>query len=118
MFSGVDTTFHARIASDHRRYFLNFDLAGFLDRQLPSIFSAAPRAIRGTHPSSITKYTEYLNKYLEEKDIYRKAKEQNYWYEKDRLEKLDREITKGMLEAEEQCRIYHRDNLGQKKSTK
>jgi TPP-dependent pyruvate/acetoin dehydrogenase alpha subunit len=78
------------------------------DRQLPSIFSALSRAIRGTHPSNITKYTEYLNGYLEERDIYRKAKEQKYWYEKDRLEKLDREITKGMLEEEEQCRVYHR----------
>jgi hypothetical protein len=105
--SGYES-FHARISSDHRGYFVDFDLAGFLDRQLPSIFSASSRAIRGTHPSNITKYTEYLNGYLEERDIYRKAKEQKYWYEKDKLEKLDRAITKGMLEAEEQCRIYHR----------
>jgi hypothetical protein len=87
---------------------VDFELAGFLDRQLPSIFSATSRAIRGTHPSNITKYTEYLNEYFEERDIYRKAKEQKYWYDADKLEKLDREITKGMLEAEEQCRIYHR----------
>jgi hypothetical protein len=100
--------FHTRIASDHRGYFVDFDLAGFLNRQLPLIFSAPSRAIRGSHPSNITKYTEYLNEYLEERDIYRKAKEQKYWYEKDRLEKLDRTITKGMLEAEEQCRVYHR----------
>jgi hypothetical protein len=100
--------FHARIPSDHRGYFVDFDLAGFLDRQLPSIFSSTSRAIRGAHPSNITKYTEYLNEYLEERDIFRKAKEQKYWYEEDKLEKLDREITKGMLAAEEQCRIYHR----------
>jgi 1,2-phenylacetyl-CoA epoxidase PaaB subunit len=100
--------FHTRIASDHRGYFVDFAQAGFLDRQLPSIFSVSSRAIRGSHPSNITKYTEYLNEYIEERDIYRKAKEQNCWYEKDRLEKLDREITKGMLEAEEQCRVYHR----------
>jgi hypothetical protein len=105
--SGYES-FHARIPSDHRGYFVDFDLAGFLDRQLPSIFSATSRAIRGTHPSNITKYTEYLHKYFEERDIYRKVKEQKYWYEKDKLEKLDREITQGMLEAEEQCRIYHR----------
>jgi hypothetical protein len=79
--SGYES-FHARIASDHRGYFVDFDLAGFLDRQLPSIFSASSRAIRGTHPSNVTKYTEYLNKYLEERDIYRKAKEQKYWYKK------------------------------------
>jgi hypothetical protein len=100
--------FHTRIASDHRGYSVDFDLAGFLDRQLPSIFSASSRAIGGSHPSNITKYTEDLNEYLEERDIYRKAKEQKYWYEKDRLEKLDKAITKGMLEAEEQCRVYHR----------
>jgi hypothetical protein len=70
--------FHTRIASDHRGYFVDFDLAGFLDRQLPSIFSASSRAIRGSHPSNITKYIEYLNEYLEERDIYRKAKEQKY----------------------------------------
>jgi hypothetical protein len=51
---------------------------------------------------------EYLDEYLEERDIYRKVKEQKYWYEKDKLEDLDRAITKGMLEAEDQCRIYHR----------
>jgi hypothetical protein len=75
---------------------------------LPSIFSASSRAIRGTHPSNITKYIEYLNEYLEERDICRKAKVQKNWYEKKKLEALDREITKGMLEAEDQCRIYHR----------
>jgi hypothetical protein len=105
--SGYES-FHTRIASDHRGYFVDFDLAGFLDRQLPSIFAASSRAIRGTHPSNITKYIDHLNEYLEERDIYRKAKEQKYWYEKDRLEKLDRVITKGMLEAEDQCRIFHR----------
>jgi hypothetical protein len=72
-------SFHTRIASDHRGYFVDFDLAGFLDRQLPLIFAASSRAIRGTHPSNITKYIEYLNEYLEERDIYRKAKEQKYW---------------------------------------
>jgi hypothetical protein len=105
--SGYES-FHARIASDHRGYFVDFALAGFLDRQLPSIFSSSSRAIRGTHPSNITKYVEYLDEYLEERDIYRKVKEQKYWYEKDKLEDLDRAITKGMLEAEDQCRIYHR----------
>jgi len=100
--------FHARIPSDHRGYFVDFDLAGFLDRQLPSIFTASSRAIRGTHPSNITKYVEYLDEYLKERDMYRKVKEQKYWYEKDKLEKLDKIITRGMLEAEDQCRIHHR----------
>jgi hypothetical protein len=49
-----------------------------------------------------------LHEYLEERDIYRKVKEQKYWYDRKKLEKLDRAITKGMLEAEETCRIYHR----------
>jgi endonuclease/exonuclease/phosphatase family metal-dependent hydrolase len=53
--SGYES-FHTRIASDHRGYFVYFDLAGFLHRQLPSIFAASSRAIRGTHPSNITKY--------------------------------------------------------------
>jgi hypothetical protein len=105
--SGYES-FHARIASDHRGYFVDFALEGFLDRQLPSIFSASSRAIRGTHPSNITKYVEYLDEYFEERDIYRKVKEQKHWYNKDKLEKLDNEITKGMLEAEDQCRIHHR----------
>jgi hypothetical protein len=105
--SGYES-FHTRIASDHRGYFVDFALAGFLDRQLPSIFSASSRAIRGTHPSNITKYVEYLDEYLEERDIYRKVKVQKNWYEKDKLEALDREITKGMMEAEDQCRIHHR----------
>jgi hypothetical protein len=100
--------FHARIASDHRGYFVNFAVAGFLDRQLPSIFSASSRAIRCTHPSNITNYAEYLDEYLEERGMYRKIKEQKYLYEKDKLEKLDRVITRGMLEAEDQCRIHHR----------
>jgi hypothetical protein len=89
--SGYES-FHARIASDHRGYFVDFALAGFLDRQLPSIFASSSRAIRGTHPSNITKYVEYLDEYLEERDIYRRVKEQKYWYEKDQLEKLDRII--------------------------
>jgi hypothetical protein len=105
--SGYES-FHARIASDHRGYFVAFALAGFLDRQLPTIFTASSRAIRGTHPSNITKYIEYLHKYLEERDIYRKTKEQKYWYEAKKLEVLDLAITKGMLEAEDQCRIHHR----------
>jgi hypothetical protein len=105
--SGYES-FHARIASDHRGYFVDFALAGFLDRQLPSIFSASSRAIRGTHPSNITKYVEYLDEYLEERDMYRKVKEQKYWYNKEKLEKLDRIITMGMLEAEDQCRIHYR----------
>jgi hypothetical protein len=105
--SGYES-FHARIASDHRGYFVDFALAGFLDRQLPAIFSASSRAIRGTHPSNITKYVEYLDEYLEERDIYRKVKEQKHWYNKEKLEKLDRIITMGMLEAEDQCRIHHR----------
>jgi hypothetical protein len=100
--------FHAQITSDHRGYFVDFALAGFLDRQLPSIFSASSRAIRGTHPSNITKYVEHLNGYFEERDIYRKVKLQKNWYEPKRLEALDQEITKGMLEAEDQCRIYYR----------
>jgi hypothetical protein len=100
--------FHARIPSDHRGYFVDFDLAGFLDRQLPSIFTALSRAIRGTHPSNSTKYVEYLDEYLKERDMYRKVKEQKYWYENDKLEKLDKIITRGMLEAEDQCRIHHR----------
>jgi hypothetical protein len=41
--------------------------------------------------------------------MYRRVKEQKYWYEKDKLEKLDRIITRGMLEAEDQCRIHHRE---------
>jgi hypothetical protein len=100
--------FHAQIASDHRGYFVNFALAGFLDRQLPSIFSSSPRAIRGTHPGNITKYVEHLHEYLEERDMCRKVKVQKNWYEKKKLESPDRMITKGMLEAEDQCRIHHR----------
>ena len=100
--------FHARIASDHKGYFVDFALAGFLDRQLPSIYSATSRAIRGTHPSNITKYIQHLHEYLEETDIFRLAKVQKYWYEERKLEDLDRMITKGMLEAENQCRIHHR----------
>jgi hypothetical protein len=49
---------------------VDFALAGFLDRQLPSIFSPSSRAIRGTHPSNITKYIEYFHGYLEERYIY------------------------------------------------
>jgi hypothetical protein len=105
--SGYES-FHARIASDHRGCFVDFSLAGFLDRQLPSIFSASSRAIRGTHPSNITKYVEYLHEYLEEKDIYRKAKVQKNWYEAKKLEALYHIITRGMLEAEDKCRIHHR----------
>jgi hypothetical protein len=100
--------FHTRITSDHRGCFVDFALAGFLDRQLPSIFSPFSRAIRGTHPGNITKYIEYLHEYLEKRDIYRKVKEQKYWYDRKKLEKLDRAITTGMFEAEETCRIYHR----------
>jgi hypothetical protein len=44
---------------------------------------------------------------LEERDIYRKTKEQKYWYEAKKLEALDLAITKGMLEVEDQCRIHH-----------
>jgi hypothetical protein len=87
---------------------VDFDLAGFLDRQLPSIFSATSRAIRGIHPSNIAKYVEHLNEYFEEIGIYRKVKLQKNWYEPKKLDALDRAITKEMLEAEEQCRIYHR----------
>jgi hypothetical protein len=72
------------------------------------MFSATSRAIRGRHPSNITKYVEYQNEYFVERDIYRKVKLQKNWYETKKLEALDREITKGMLEAEDQCRIYHR----------
>jgi hypothetical protein len=36
------------------------------------------------------------------------AKVQKNWYEEKKLESLDRIITTGMLEAENQCRIYHR----------
>jgi hypothetical protein len=49
-----------------------------------------------------------LDEYLEERGMYRKVKEQKYWHKKDKLEKLDRVITRGMLEAEDQCRIHHR----------
>ncbi|OEU11118.1 hypothetical protein FRACYDRAFT_246229 [Fragilariopsis cylindrus CCMP1102] len=101
--------FHSRIASDHRGYFVDFAQAGLFDRQLPAIYSASSRAIRGTHPSNITKYVEHLHAYLEENDMYRKVKEQKNWYDKKQLEKLDRMITKGMLEAEDQCRIFHRE---------
>jgi hypothetical protein len=103
-------SFHARIASDHRGYFADFALAGFLDRQLQSIFSATSRSIRrGTHPSNITKYIKHLHAYFEERDMFRLVKLQKNWYERKKLEKLDRNITKGMLEAEEQCRIHHRE---------
>ena len=100
--------FHARIVSDHRGYFVDFALAGFLDRQLPAIFSPSSRAIRGTHPSNITKYIKHLHNYLDKNDIFRLAKQQKHYYEQKELEKLDRRITKGMLEAEGQCRIHHR----------
>jgi hypothetical protein len=106
--SGYES-FHARIASDHRGYYVDFALAGFLDRQLPSIFSASSRAIRGTHPKNITKYVKHLHSVFEERDIYRRVKQQKHWYEKKKLEALDREITAVMLEAEEQCRIHHRE---------
>ncbi|OEU13908.1 hypothetical protein FRACYDRAFT_242262 [Fragilariopsis cylindrus CCMP1102] len=43
------------------------------------------------------------------RDIYRRVKLQKNWYEKKKLEALDREITAVMLEAEEQCRIHHRE---------
>jgi exonuclease III len=38
-------SFHTRIVSNHRGYFVDFDQAGFLDRQLPSIISVSSRAI-------------------------------------------------------------------------
>ena len=100
--------FHARIASDHRGYYVDFALAGFLDRQLPAIFSATSRAIRGTHPSNITKYVKQLHKYLETNDIFRLVKMQKHYYERKELEKLDVRITRGMLAAENKCRIHHR----------
>ena len=102
--------FHTRIASDHRGYFVDFAMEGLLDRQLPSIFSASSRSIRGTHPSNITKYIENLHKYLKENEIYRLANVQKNWYEKEKLEALDNKITKGMLAAEGQCRIHHRQS--------
>jgi hypothetical protein len=64
--------FQARITPDHRGYFVDFALSGFLNRQLPSIFSARSREIiRGKHPSNIAKYIEYLHEYFEEKDMSR-----------------------------------------------
>jgi hypothetical protein len=102
--------FHTRIVSDHKGYFVSFALAGFLDRQLPSIISASSRAIRGTHPSNITKYIEHLHAYLEENDIYQLAKVQKHWYDGKKLEELDRKIKAGMLEAEDQCRIHHQQS--------
>jgi hypothetical protein len=79
--SGYES-FHARIASDHRGYFVDFALAGFMDRQLPSIFSATSRAIRGTLPSNITKHTRHLHAYFEERDMFRLVKLQKNWYKK------------------------------------
>jgi hypothetical protein len=87
---------------------VDFALTGLLDRQLPSIFSPSSRAIRGTHPSNITKYIQYLHEYFEERDIYRLIQVQKNWYDKDKVEKVDKAITGGMLEAEDQCSIHHR----------
>jgi hypothetical protein len=51
---------------------------------------------------------QHLHDYLEGTDILQLAKVQKYWYEEKKLEDLDIMITKGMLEAEDQCRIHHR----------
>ena len=101
--------FDAQITSDHRGYFVDFLIPGIFDRRLPQLFSKAVRSIKGNHPSNITKYIEYLHKYITEHNIIRQAMEMMHvcYFDMVKVEILYSQITEGMLAAEKECLITY-----------
>ena len=99
--------FDARINSDHRGYFVDISVPGFFDRRLPQLFSPSARSIKGSHPSNITKYIKALHKYMVDQNIILRVREVFYCklFVPEKVEKLDKSITEGMLAAERICLI-------------
>ena len=97
-------TFHALIGSDHRGYYVDLLMQGLFDRRLPAILSPAERCIQSSHPRLVKRYIEKLHKYFVDHNIIQKAKEAKNYYDAEKIEKLDKLITVGMLHAESKYR--------------
>ena len=96
--------------SDHRGYFVDFSIQGIFDRRLPQLFSPAARSIRGNNPNQITKYIRAFHQYIDEHNIVRRALPllHKCYFDPGKVNKLDEQITAGMLAAEKECLITYR----------
>lgn len=89
---------------------MDISIKGLFGRELPLLFTPSSRTIRGDHPSNIIKYIKFLAKYIETHNLLQNSQQlQNpCYYDCKKVNALDDLVTKGMLLAEQQCRMsYH-----------
>ena len=96
--------FRALIGSNHRGYFVDLSMIVLFDRQTPAIVSPAERCICNSYPRLVKRYIEKLHKYFVNHNIVEKAKELRHYNDAEKIKKLDKLITAGMLHAKSKCR--------------
>lgn len=107
--SGIEP-FNHRIFSDHRGMFIDLRLPGIFDRAPVAIAAPSERHVRTDVPPLIIKYITALNEYCTLHDVYRRASEMLESEEPchELAESVKRDILRGMLHAELNCKSYKR----------
>jgi hypothetical protein len=94
--------FNHRFYSDHRGIWVDLELLGLFDRNLPPLARPQFRDIRSGRPKLVRKYVAKLGKYLSSLDIPNRVS--SLTNRDDSLaETLDNEITSGMKAAGKSC---------------
>jgi exonuclease III len=96
--------FNQHIFSDHRALFLDWHEDILFGSKCPSIVPHTQRRLVAKHRPSATKYIDELHKYSTEHNILERLGKLADNPDPLLAEKIDRDITRGMLVAESRCR--------------
>ena len=96
--------FNQHIFSDHRALFVDWDTSLLFGSATPTIVSKAQRRLQTSNAQTRSKYITYLHKYCEDHRITSRLAKLHEAPDPVQAEAIDRDITRGMLAAEKQCR--------------
>jgi hypothetical protein len=100
--------FNHRFYSDHRGIWVDLELLGLFDRNLPPLARPQYRDICSGRPKLVRKYVAELGKHLSSFDIPNRVGSLSTGRDDSLAKPLDDEITKGMVAAGKSCETAKR----------
>ncbi|KAI2507029.1 hypothetical protein MHU86_7414 [Fragilaria crotonensis] len=93
--------FNARLSSDHRGFFLDFDTVKLFGSPTQDLATPARRMLKATNPCQVTAYINTMYEFLEEHNAFRRGERLTYAGNRHQYaEKLDRDVLAASLAAE------------------
>ncbi|KAI2506424.1 hypothetical protein MHU86_8050 [Fragilaria crotonensis] len=94
-------SFNARLSSDHRGYFLDFDTQKLFGSLTPDLATSARRMLKANNPHQVTAYINKMYELLQEHNAFARGKRLTFLGNRHQFaERLDRDLLAASLAAE------------------